>query len=87
MSPEQYNRLLTIYGKETPAKQTILDTMKMPGFERLPLNQKQKMIQSVHSKFMSFAKRQLMLEFPEIQDKIMEVDEARQSYGIYYKPD
>ena len=87
MSPEQYNRLLTIYGKETSAKQTILDTMTMPGFDMLPLNQKQKMIQGVHSKFMSFAKRQLMSEYPEIQEKIMDIGEARESYGIYYKPD
>jgi hypothetical protein len=87
LSPQQYNRLLTIYGKETASKQTILDTMQMPGYDLLPLDQKQKMIQGVHSKFMSFAKRQLMSEFPEIQDKIIEVGEARQSYGIYYKPD
>jgi hypothetical protein len=87
LSPEQYNRLLTIYGKETQAKQTILDTMQMPGFDMLPLNKKQVLIQTVHSKFMGFAKKQLMSEFPEIQEKIMDVGEARESYGIYYKPD
>jgi hypothetical protein len=87
LSPEQYNRLLTIYGKETDAKQTILDTMKMPGFDLLPLDQKQKMVQKVHSKYMGFAKQKLMSEYPEIQDKIMDIGEARQSFGIYYKPD
>jgi len=61
--------------------------MTMPGFDMLPLNQKQKMIQGVHSKFMGFAKRQLMSEYPEIQEKIMDIGEARESYGIYYKPD
>ena len=87
LAPEQYNRLLEIYGKETPAKQAILDTMNMPGFERLPLDQKQKTVQKIHSQFMSFAKQKLMAEYPEIQDKIMDIGEARQSYGIYYKPD
>ena len=87
LSPEQYNRLLSIYGKETPAKQAILDTMNMPGFDRLPLDQKQKLIQKMHSQFMSFAKKKLIVEYPEIQDKIMDIGEARQSYGIYYKPD
>jgi hypothetical protein len=87
LSPEQYNRLLTIYGKETDAKQTILDTMTMPGFDLLPLDQKQKMVQKVHSKYMGFAKQKLMSEYPEIQDKIMDIGEARQSFGIYYKPD
>ena len=87
LSSEQYNRLLEIYGKETPAKQSVLDTMKMPGFERLPLDQKQKTVQKIHSQFMSFAKQKLMAEYPEIQDKIMDIGEARQSYGIYYKPD
>lgn len=87
LAPEQYNRLLEIYGKETPAKQAVLDTMKMPGFDRLPLDQKQKMVQKIHSQFMTFAKQKLMAEYPEIQDKIMDIGEARQSYGIYYKPD
>jgi hypothetical protein len=87
LSPEQYNRLLTIYGKETDAKQTILNTMTMPGFDLLPLDQKQKMVQKIHSKFMGFSKQKLMLEYPEIQDKITDVGEARQSFGIYYKPD
>lgn len=86
LAPEQYNKLLSIYGKETPAKQSILDTMLMPGFDRLPLDQKQKMVQKIHSQFMHFAKQKLVIEYPEIQDKIMDIGEARQSYGIYYKP-
>jgi hypothetical protein len=87
LSTEQYNRLLSIYGKETPAKQAILDTMNMPGFDRLPLDQKQKLVQKIHSQFMSFSKKKLLVEYPEIEDKIMSIGEARQSYGIYYKPD
>jgi hypothetical protein len=61
--------------------------MTMPGFDLLPLDQKQKMVQKVHSKYMGFAKQKLMSEYPEIQDKIMDIGEARQSFGIYYKPD
>jgi hypothetical protein len=45
------------------------------------------MVQKVHSKYMGFAKQKLMSEYPEIQDKIMDIGEARQSFGIYYKPD
>jgi hypothetical protein len=61
--------------------------MNMPGFDRLPLDQKQKLVQKIHSQFMSFSKKKLLVEYPEIEDKIMSIGEARQSYGIYYKPD
>lgn len=86
LGPEQYNRLLAIYGQETPAKTEILNTMKMPGFDLLSLDNKQKTVQKVHSKFMQFAKSQLMQEYPDIQEKIMETEDGRKAYGIYYKP-
>jgi hypothetical protein len=86
LSPEQRNRLLTIYGKETDAKDSILQTMKMPGYDMLRLDDKQKIVQKVHSKFMDIAKRQLMMEYPEIQDKIIETKELQGERGIYYKP-
>jgi hypothetical protein len=87
LSPEQRNRLLTIYGKETDAKDAILQTMKMPGYDMLRLDDKQKIVQKVHSEYMNRAKRQLMMEYPEIQDKIIETKELQGERGIYYKPD
>lgn len=87
LSSEQYNRLLTIYGQETTAKQTILDTMKMPGFDLLRLDDQQKHVQKIHSEFMNFAKRKLMQEYPEIQSKVVETHELQGERGIYYKPD
>jgi hypothetical protein len=87
LTPEQRNRLLTIYGQETDAKETILQTMKMPGYDMLRLDDKQKIVQKVHSQFMNMAKRQLMIEYPEIQDKVLETKELQGERGIYYKPD
>jgi hypothetical protein len=87
MTAEQYNRLLTIYGKETPAKDQILKTIQMPGFDLLSLDDQQKTIQRVHSQFMDVAKKQLKAEDPELQAKIDELKELRKANGLYYKPD
>ena len=82
----QRNRLLTIYGKETPAKDMILKTMKTPGFDLLSLDDQQKMVQRVHSEYMDRAKKQLMLEDPTIGAKVFELNELRKAQGLYYKP-
>ena len=86
LSAEQYNRLLTIYGKETPAKEELLRTMTMPGFDLLSVDDQQKTVQRVHSQFMDAAKKQLMAEDPVLAAKIDEVEELRKAYGNYYKP-
>lgn len=83
----QYNRLLTIYGKETEAKQAILDTMRSPGFALLNLDDQQKTVQMVHSKYMDMAKQKLTAEDPRLQQKIFEIEELRKANGLYYKPD
>jgi hypothetical protein len=86
MDAFQYNRLLTIYGKELPAKQEILNIMQTPGFDLLSLDDQQKTVQRVHSKFMDAAKNMLRSEEPGLQAKIDELKELRKSNGLYYKP-
>jgi len=83
----QYNRLLTIYGKELPSKQEILNIMQTPGFDLLSLDDQQKTVQRVHSKYMDAAKQQLKMEDPALQAKIEEIAELRKANGLYYKPD
>lgn len=87
MTAEQYNRLLTIYGKETTAKQSILEVMQTPGFALLNLDDQQKTVQQVHSKYMDMARMKLKQEFPDLSAKIGELDELRKANGLYYKPD
>jgi hypothetical protein len=87
MDAFQYNRLLTIYGKELPAKQQILNIMQTPGFDLLSLDDQQKTVQRVHSKFMDAARNQLKAEDPRLQIKIDELRELRKANGLYYKPD
>ena len=83
----QYNRLLTIYGKELPSKAEILNIMQTPGFDLLSLDDQQKTVQRVHSKFMDVAKQQLKSEETSLQAKIDEMAELRKANGLYYKPD
>jgi len=87
MNPEQYNRLLTIYGKELSAKEALLSVMTGPGFDMLSLDDQQKMTQRVHSQYMDLARNQLLTEFPELGLKIGDLEEARKAQGLYYKPD
>jgi hypothetical protein len=86
MTAEQYNRLLTIYGKELPSKQGIMDVMLSPGFTMLSLDDQQKTVQSVHSKYMQAAQGQLKQEDPALQARIAEMVELRKANGLYYKP-
>jgi len=83
----QYNRLLTIYGKEFPSKDSILNVMRSPGFDFMSLDVQQKAVQSVHSKFMQAAKDKLKMEDPLLRAKIDELQELRKAHGLYYKPD
>jgi hypothetical protein len=87
MDSVQYNRLLTIYGKELNAKDALLEVMKQPGFSMMNLDDQQRFIQEVHSKFMQQARNQLMLEFPELQAKKDSLDDIRKAQGLFYKPD
>ena len=87
MDAFQYNRLLTIYGKDLPAKQEILNIMQTPGFDLLSLDDQQKTVQRVHSKYMDAAKNMLKSQEPSLQARIDELKELRKANGLYYKPD
>lgn len=86
MDAFQYNRLLTIYGKELPAKQEILGVMQTPGFDLLSLDDQQKTVQRVHSKFIDAARNMLKAEEPTLQARIDELKKLRKINGLYYKP-
>ena len=87
LSAVQYNRLITIYGKELPSKDQILATMQMPGFDQLSRTDQQKFVQGVHSKYMDMARKQLLAENPEIQVKIDERKDLKNDRVNFYKPD
>lgn len=87
MDDFQYNRLLTIYGKEMNAQLQILEILSNPGFDLMSLKDQQQSLQRVHSEIMSKAKQQLKLEFPDLQMKIDELNALRDANGLYYKPD
>ena len=86
MDAFQYNRLLTIYGKELPAKDAIMEVVNTPGFDLMSLDDQQKSVQRVHSRFMDVAKKQLIQEDPALKAKIDELQELRKANGLYYKP-
>jgi len=86
MDAYQYNRLLTIYGKELPAKDAIMEVINTPGFDLMSLDDQQKSVQRVHSRFMDVAKKQLIAEDPTLKAKIDELMELRKANGLYYKP-
>lgn len=87
MDDFQYNRLLTIYGKELGAQMQIMETMLNPGFSLQSLKDQQQTVQRVHSRLMQAAKMQLKQEYPDLQAKIEELQELRKANGLYYKPD
>lgn len=86
MDAFQYNRLLTIYGKELPAKDAIMEVINTPGFDLMSLDDQQKSVQRIHSRFMDVAKKQLINEDPALKAKIDELQELRKANGLYYKP-
>jgi hypothetical protein len=87
MDDFQYNRLLTIYGKELGAQMQIMETMMNPGFALQSLKDQQQTVQRVHSRLMEAAKMQLKQEYPGLQFKIDELNALRDANGLYYKPD
>ncbi|NBT75677.1 MAG: hypothetical protein EBT15_06875 [Betaproteobacteria bacterium] len=86
MDAFQYNRLLTIYGKELPSKNAIMEVITTPGFDLMSLDDQQKSVQRIHSRFMDVAKKQLIQEDPALKAKIDELQELRKANGLYYKP-
>jgi len=86
MDARQYNRLLTIYGKELNAKGELLELMRTPGFDLLTLDDQQTTVRSLHDKLMKASREQLMQEDPELGIKVMDLQEIRKANGLFYKP-
>lgn len=82
----QYNRLLTIYGKELNAKGELEQLLSMPGFDLLPLDEQQKAVRSAHDKLINAARSQLRSEDPTLDVKVMDLEELRRANGMFYKP-
>jgi hypothetical protein len=92
LGPEQYNRLLTIYGKELEvngmnAKAAIFDLATSPGFDMQSLDQQQRLIRLLHDKYMTAARQQLLAEDPELSVKIDQLKANREAFGLFYKGD
>ncbi len=90
LTGEQRNRFKQIYGKEIMVgglgiKDTIVEMANNPGFELLPLDSQQKNIKNIHELFTAKAKDQLIMEMPEISQRIEKLKANREAFGLYYK--
>ena len=90
LNGEQRNRFKQIYGQEIQIgglgiKDTIVEMANNPGFELLPLDSQQKNIKNVHEMFTKAAKDQLIMENPDITNKIEKLKANREAFGLYYK--
>jgi len=90
LDANQYNRLLTIYGKELVvngmnAKAAIFDVATSPGFNRQNLDDQQRLIRMVHDKYMDAARKTLVAEDPALQLKIQEMEMKKDAFGLFYK--
>lgn len=90
LNAEQYNRLLQIYGKELQldgmtAKIAIYDVASSPAFARQNLDDQQRLIRMVHEKYMEAARKTLILESPELQIKIQQMEGKKDAFGLFYK--
>ena len=87
LNAQQYNQLLTIYGKELNAKDALLTTVRTPGFDLLNLDDQQRTVQRTHSRLLDIARKQLVERDQELKAKIGDLQEARKAQGLFYKPD
>lgn len=88
LSAQQYNRLLTIYGKETPAKQELERLVTSPSFKGIAsLESRQERVKALHQKYMDFAQDKLLAEDVSLQMKVAAFDERKKVRGLYTKPE
>lgn len=94
LTAEQMNRLQTIYGKELNAKDEFSKMMSSPAFDSLPVyddnnpgQSQQGAVQALHGRLMKAARNQLIIEYPELQDKFADLHELRMTKGKYAKPE
>ena len=90
LTGEQRNRYKQIYGQEIVVgglgiKDSIVEMANAPGFELLPLDAQQKNIKHIHEMYVKAAKDKLILENPEISQKIEKLKANREAFGLYYK--
>jgi hypothetical protein len=90
LTGEQRNRFKQIYGQEIVVgglgiRDNIVEMANAPGFELLPLDAQQKNIKHIHEMFVKAAKDQLIMENPEINNKIEKLKANREAFGLYYK--
>jgi hypothetical protein len=83
----QYNRLVTIYGKELPSKDQILNVMRTPGFDLMGPTDQRKTVQMVHSKFMDAARKQLKNEDVGLQLRIEEMADRKNQPAVFLGSD
>jgi hypothetical protein len=90
LTGEQRNRFKQIYGQEIVVgglgiRDNIVEMANAPGFELLPLDSQQKNIKHIHEMFVKAAKDQLIMENPELNNKIEKLKANREAFGLYYK--
>lgn len=95
LDTEQFNKLLTIYGKELKVndrnvQDTIVFTAKQDWFKELPFATKQKVIQQIDEKFMEIARQTLIQRTPSLQIKLREEQRKKgiaPTFGMSPRPE
>lgn len=90
LNPVERNRFKEIYGKEITVggmgiKEAIVEMANTPGFELIPLDQQQENIKSLHEQYAKVAKQTLLMESPELVQRIEKLKANREAFGIYFK--
>lgn len=90
LNPVERNRYKEIYGKEIVVggmsiKDAIVEMANTPGFELIPLDQQQENIKSLHGQYAKAAKQMLLMESPELVQRIEKLKANREAFGIYFK--
>jgi len=85
LNADQYNRLLTIYGKQLNAKQILFEVATAPGFGEASLDVQQTLIKKKHEDLMGKARELLVAEDPDIRARMAEQRAKRNAFGLFYK--
>jgi hypothetical protein len=88
LETEQYNRLLTIYSRETiiggmGVQDALVARAKDPAFAMLDLDQQQEIIKDLDNDFMSRARETLIAEDINLQTRLEEEAFKKGSAGLY----
>lgn len=90
LNPVERNRFKEIYGKEVVVggmgiKDAIVQMANTPGFELIALDQQQENIKNIHEQYAKAAKQMLLMESPELVQRIEKLKANREAFGIYFK--